>query len=200
MFFQIIGLILLGILILLLILLLMPVCLKPEYKNEELTIYLKILFLRFKVFPLTKKEKKKVEKAEKKAEQQAQTEVKKIKKEKFPIYLEDISTIITTAKGALKIIFKGIFFRNIRILYPVYKKDAAQTAIFYGQLQVYVASAFAAMQNVLHLKFKSLKLVADFNNEFSKSTYLSCKIYASLIVFVIAGIYVFKELKASRII
>ncbi len=178
----------------------MPICVKPEYKNETFTVHLTILFLRFKVFPLPKKEKKKVEKVEKKAEETTEKAEKKLKKSKFPIMLEDISTIIATATGAIKIIFKGIYFNKIRIFYPVYKENADQTAIYYGQLQAYVSATFACLQNILNLRFKSVKLVADFNNELSKNTYLSCKIYASPIILIIAGIYVFKELKANSIL
>ncbi len=178
----------------------MPICVKPEYKNETFTVHLIILFLRFKVFPLPKKEKKKAKAVEKKAEEETENAAEKIKKRKFPIMLEDISTIMQAAKGAIKIIFKGIYFNKIRIFYPVYKEDAAQSAIYYGQLQAYVSATFACLQNILNLRFKSVKLVADFNNELSKNTYLSCKIYASPIIFIIAGIYVFKELKANSIL
>ncbi len=197
---EIILYILLAILVLLLLLLITPVCVKPVYQQEKLSVYLTVLLFKFKIYPLSKKEKVKVKNADKKAKEQGEKAIKKDVKSRLPIYFEDIAEIICIAGGAIKLIFKCIYFRNIRIFYPVFKDNAAQTAIYYGKLQAYINNAFALLNNILNIKVKSIKLLADFNNEHEKDTYLSCKINAIPIVFIIAAIYVFRRLKINKII
>ncbi len=204
---QILLYILLFIILLLLLLLIVPICVIPEYKNGKFNAVLKIMFIPIKIFPFAEKANKD-NKDNKKSKTKKEDKIKDAKnkdkkvdlKSKFPSYLEDIITIIQSSGKAIQIIFKGIFFNNIRIFYPVHKEDASKTAVYYGQLQATLNASFALLRNFLNLKFKNVKLIADFNNELKDSTYLSCRIYASLFTFLLAGIYVFKRLTEEKII
>lgn len=200
------------------IVLFLPVCISVKYEYEKLTVHLKILFLKFKLYPQKQKEteqeqakeqsENKEEKPSKEQSDKKQTDEKTVTENKTKqknsvlgkITFEKVVEMIKTATGAIKIVLKAIRITKIEIVYPVYKDDPAVTAISYGQTQAYLGGAIATLRNFLNLSFENINLIPDFNNEYKYRTYFYCNIWGNTFIIVVAAIYAFITLKRNNIL
>ncbi len=191
---------LLGLLFLALVL---PVCLQVEYKNENFTAKLRVLFFRFTLYP-PKEEAPPAPEAEPpcaKAQEEPDAKPAKAKKKhKRSITVDDIVAMVSTAGAAMRIILRGIWFRRIRLVLPIAQESPDQTAIAYGKAQAYVGGVVATLRNFLNLHFKSVKIIADFNHEFTNQTYFYCNIVATPFIIVVAAIYAFFRLREEKVL
>lgn len=202
--------ILFGLLMLLLLVLFMPVCIAVEVNYDKPKLWLKILFFNYQIYPLKEISKKKKFKMndnlkEQNQTKQSQTEQTREDKKKSKLNFSKLNfkKIISMLKAggtAIKIIFKGLFFTKIQIVYPVYDEDSAQTAILYGQTQAYFGGIAAALQNFVHLSFKSVKIIPDFTNEHKYRRYFYCNIWSCTFIIIVAGIYALIKLKKENAI
>lgn len=163
-------------------------CLKAtitvEYKNE-VTLYVKVLFIKIRILPskkkksgphsmsdkkaekikaklLAKKEKKKKKKQEKKSAKLAE----KHKKKKS---LSDILDIMSLAKDILSRVIK-IFFSHLkvkiaRLKIKVATGDAASTAIAYGlisQAAMYLFTLLSPLDGLTFPREKDTEIVCDY--------------------------------------
>ncbi len=199
--FAVIGYILLFLLFIIILLLAMPVRLITIYENEKFTTKAQVLFLTFKIYPMTKKQKKEVKKAEKQGEEQAEKEVKKAKKKlNISLFAEDIVEIVQTAGSVINKIIKSMTFKNVSLVLPVHKDDAAQTAIAYGNMNAYISGAIATLHNYLQLNIKKVNIICDYDNTFEKDTYFYCKIGATPIIILIVAVYAVIRLKKNNVL
>lgn len=207
----VLGWLLLALLAVFLLLLVVPVRLAVEVKYDKLTVAVKVLFFSFRLypFPFKKKEEEGGEGApaapqqepEQPAEDAAsgQPAADKPRKGK-KITLADIAELVRTAGWMMKIVFKVIRFTDIKLLLPVHREDAAETAIAYGQTQAYLGAALGVLQNALNLKFSKLEIVPDFTGSSKYLRYFYCKIVATPFIMVAAALYAFTHLKVERIL
>lgn len=203
---QILLWILLAILALLLLLLICPIWVKLKFWNGEITVKLQVLFVSFTIWPepetteeeLTEEQTQKIEKAVK--DKAAKSSKKKTKKIDSSIVLDAIRDAIPMASKVMRIVFKGIFLRDVQIAIPVHEKDAALTAIAYGQTQAWIGGICGVLQNFCHLHFKRVRIFADYDNAHEGEEYFYCKIGAVPIIMGIAAVYLFTCLKSKKII
>ena len=193
----VLGWILLGLLGLFLLLLVMPVRLLVRWDKDGLRIKLKVLFIPYTLLP--QKEKKQAPHNKPKPKPQEE-KPQKPEKEKMKMSFDKIVSLVSVAKSAAAIALKGIWIRNIELTVPVHCDDAAQTAIAYGKMQAYLAGAIATLENAVHLYFRKVKFIPDFQDEYGDAQSFYCKVVASPVIMVVAGIYVFKRLSDEKIL
>ncbi len=198
-FFTVLLWVFLALLGILLLLLLMPVCVSVEYDYTKLTVLLRVLGFKFTLYPAKEKAEKAPKPAEETPETPPQSDEKPKQKPTLPT-LEQISGLVSTANGAIRLLLKGVFFRKIRIVYPYHQEDPADTAIGYGKLQAYLGGAIATLRNFLHLSFKELSIIPDFANEHKYHRYFYCNIWSSPLIIVIVGIYAAKRIFKEKLI
>lgn len=202
--------ILLALLILLLILLFTPVCVAVEVDYNKPKVWLRVLFFKFLVYPMKEKPEKDTATKEKTVEEKANIDKKASKKKsgkqstrkklEFELSVDKIISMLQAAGDAIKIIFKGLFFTNIQIVYPIYEEDSAQTAIAFGQTQAYFGGVAATLQNFINLSFKSVDFIPDFTGEHKYRRYFYCNIWSCAFIMIVAGIYALIKLKKENVI
>lgn len=141
--------ILLGLLLVLLLCLLIPVHVQVEY-GDAFTLDVRYLFLKFRILPAPEKEKaepkEKAEKAEEKKPNPTLEKIKRVfKAEGFSGFMELVGTFLKlTATQAVRIIRK-IRLRDFDLYVMTGKEDAAEAAVFYGQVCALVYPAAEAL-------------------------------------------------------
>lgn len=203
----------LGLIGLFILALFLPVCVSVEVDYDKPKAWLKILFFKYQIYPMKEKTKKTKDKkpdtakehtdakqtqAEKAQQEQQEPEQPKLKLPKLS--LEKIIAMIKAGGTAIKIIFKGLYFTKIQIVYPVHDDDSAQAAILYGQTQAYFSGIAATLQNFVHLSFKSVSIIPDFTNEHKYRRYFYCNIWSCAFIILVAGIYALIKLKKENAI
>ena len=202
---HIIGSVLLWLLVALAVLLalclVLPVFVLVEYKNHQLCAKLRVLFLTFPLYPLKKEteEQQAEEKSTPPQDEKKQPEKSSQAKNK-KITFDKILQILSTAGSGIKILLRGVFVTGICICYPMYREDAAETAIAYGQTQAYLGTAVGLLRNFIRVRFKKVNIFADFDNTHSEEEYFYCKIGATPFIMVSAAIYVFTRLKSEKVL
>lgn len=217
-----VGWALLALLAVLLLLLLTPVRVEAELKYDKPFVRVKVLCFSFRLWPLKEKKEKPApqhlagqepagqepaappQKADGPAEKESREAPKppagKAKPKKKGLGLAELTELVSTAGWLMKIVFKVIKFRDIKVVLPIHREDAAETAIAFGRTQAYLGTALGALQNFLDLQFKQVELIPDFTGSYKYRRYLSCKIVATPFIMVTAAVYAFIRLKAGRVI
>lgn len=200
-------LILLAVLLgLILLALILPVTVKLLYEKQEFRAWVSVLGLRFQVYPWPQKEKTPQQQkraAAKKAKKQKAAEAKKKKaaaqqppnaqppktpEKQAKLTAGALYSMVCAAGSALRFILSRLKIHQVRVRWPIYGGDAAQTAQEYGKSQAALHSALAVLRNILDIRFEELALVPDFTGEKQGTELFSCKITANLLIMVIAGI------------
>lgn len=208
-FWTVLGFLLLGLLVLVLLLLLLPVSLLVEFKQERLTVKLRILFLTFPLYPRRKKASEEPVKVEQVTAPAAEENLRAEQavsldgdepKPRRKITLSDLTKFVSSAGRIMRIVLKLIQIRDIRIVYPIRGEDAAQTAIQYGRFHAYLGSTLGVLQNFLNMRFKQVDILPDFNNNCKYRRYFYCKLQAIPFIIVIAALYALARLKGDKLI
>lgn len=211
------GWVLLALLAVLLLLLFTPVRVEVEVKYDKPFVRVKVLCFSFRLWPLKEKKEKPapehLAKDEPAAPPQqedgpaagegdgpAKPPADKAKARKKGLRLSDLTELVSTAGWLMKIVFRVIKFRDIKVVLPVHREDAAETAIAFGRTQAYLGTALGALQNFLDLQFKQVDIIPDFTGSSKYRRYFSCKIVATPFIMVAAAVYAFLRLKAGRVI
>lgn len=138
--------IILGIVLFFALILSLPVGINIRYR-EELSLYLKILFVKIKIYPQDKKKKiKKSSKKDKKAQTRTSTELKEKKSEGGESLTSAIRLITEILATFFKAFAKRLHVRLAKIHIKVATSDAARTAILYGA----VCGALACLTDLLN--------------------------------------------------
>lgn len=153
-----------GIVLLLTALLMIPVHVRAEWK-ETLSVEIRYLFLKFKLYPAEKKEKKK-KKSSGKAETASKAKHPKKKEKKLPEEVVDgiIDAINRYGPGA-KMILKNVRLHTLEGFWKIAADDAAECAIRYGKICAYLNTALGFFRNLMKIEKTKLRVYPDFTAE-----------------------------------
>ena len=194
------GWILLALLVLVVWVIIVPRSVYVEYsKVQELTVKVRVLCFKIKVYPLSLPFKKKDRKKEDKkgAESGGQTKQKKKSSvqqlmEDLPKGMELVKEVLGAVKGVTAILLKGIRIKDASFTLPVYAGDAYETQKQYGIVTNAFYSFNIFLQKYVKIFWKSPVFIADFANLYSDSLYFYCKIQASPSIILVAGWHLLK--------
>lgn len=179
--------VILSILLLIVLLLSTKVMLQIRYA-DSLTVYLRVLFVKIRLYPSKKKEKKyphsmskrKAQKIKDSLKKKPKKEPKKKKKSKkdekepkeAPDLISIVSIITSFVKSFLRLFAGSVRIRSSRLHIVVATEDAADTAIAYGALTQSVNLLFPLLDGIKTFKRlprgKELSVQADFLSDTSK--------------------------------
>ena len=165
-----------SIIVLLALLLSLKITLRITYE-DSLRVYLKVFFVKTRLYPSKKKEKKyphsmskrKARKIKDSLQKKSKPKKKK-KKEEKPIEKNDLISIVSITTNFVKN-FISTFTRAVRVKFSrmhitVASEDAATTAILYGAITQSVNVLFPLIDNIKSVKKlpsgKELSVRADF--------------------------------------
>lgn len=167
----------LGVVLFISLLLTFVFCIKLRFSavySENLTLELKVLFLKFTLVPFEKKEKKK-KKRKRKSKAKAEKKPKKEKEKKQSLFkkytdkngvdglvsiISELSSLVgTTLKG----LFEHIVIETFDVDIIIRGEDAADTAIKYGKICGVFYSAVAVLLNTAQCDDYNLNLTPDFD-------------------------------------
>lgn len=203
------GILLLAALAILLLALVIPVSLWLDYHEEDITVQVGVLGLKYTLLPQKEKpEKKPRAKSAKKtkaktkaAKQPKAAAAKEPPKEATVKQLQaqpqgkgallglTFDQLVTTVKGLGtmgKRIVNGLKVRHIRLYLPVTGEDAADTAMQYGRMQAWLHAGLGVLNRAVWLDFDEFRLEADFLAKGEKKSRFSCQISARLLIMGIA--------------
>ena len=195
---RIVILVLLALLALVLVaaalVLFLPAWVTVELRHGRLTVRLRVLFLRFDLFP--GKEKKQPDAGQ---EQQDQPPAEGKKEGRSPSrrFKQTVTRLLTLARdaaGILRMALSALRVRKIRLVLPLQGADAADTALFYGRFCGWFYGAIATAQNFVDMEFEQIELIPDFAGENKYRTSFYCKIGATPFIILIVA------LKALRVL
>ena len=143
--------------------------------EDELRVYLRVLFLKFKLYPSKKKKfnQRKHEKKKKKKESAKSSVLKERDEIKSkPTLLENISTITEIVRTFFKHFSKHLHVKLTKIHIKIATPDAAETAILYGAVSGAVACLVELIDSITNLgriKQSSIAVEPDFLSEKSSA-------------------------------
>lgn len=165
-----------SIIVLLALLLSLKITLRITYE-DSLRVYLKVFFVKTRLYPSKKKEKKHPHSMSKRKARKIKDSLqkkskpkKKKKKEEKPIEKNDLISIVSITTNFVKN-FISTFTRAVRVKFSrmhitVASEDAATTAILYGAITQSVNVLFPLIDNIKNVKKlpsgKELSVRADF--------------------------------------
>lgn len=156
--------ILIAVFALIFLILMLPIGLKASGVGD-MTVVLKIGFVKIRLYPPAPKKKKKV-KTEKKVEKTKKDE----KKSKSLLKEKGLDWIINTVKrasrlaqGVLKDFFGHIIVKDLRLDIKVAEENAADTAVKYGACCSAVYPAVGVIVRAVRFKKYSVSIIPDFD-------------------------------------
>ena len=135
--------------------------------EQGLTVQIRYLFFKIKLYPQKPKAEKKPKKQKKKDKKKTTEPPKDEKKEKLTAevvgqLLSMVGTAIKSAKKPTILLLRRLKVKNVKLFVLVSGQDACETAIRYGQLNAAVYSALAAVKNVVTVRKTSIVIRPDF--------------------------------------
>ncbi len=146
-----------GLLALIVALLLVPAKLKARYE-EDLSISGKWLFWTVTLYPPPEEQKKKPEK-EKPREPKPKKKRRKLRAEEV---IDGAIDYIARSRGGLRLIFRSLRIRRLRVDWTIVGEDAAACAIRYGRACAYLGAALATARNFIRIQKAELRVRPDF--------------------------------------
>ncbi len=168
--------IILGILLFLFLLTLLNIRVIAVY-NEELTLWVRVAFVKLRLVPPKpkKKKKKKPQKKPSKKPSKQKPEKKKAKKSfdfKALVKENGVSGIINIVKriaklavGTLKDFFSAVTVTKLSVYLKIAGSDAADSAIKYGRVCAVLFPSLNAVMNVVRVKKYEVNVNPDFSDE-----------------------------------
>lgn len=185
---KIIGWVLLGILALILLALCVKVGFRIEYSSENTSVFLRWLFLKFKLYPMKKKDKPEKEEEPAPPEEPPQeTEEKKEEKPKEKsnllktIYdaegIDGLISILQQVTGYTKTFFgnllHGVVIDELYLEVCCTRSDAAATAIYYGEVCSVLFPLLGALAAKCRMKKYDVNVYPDFIARFSDVSFVT---------------------------
>lgn len=154
--------------------------------RDDAAVFLRILFIRIKLFPMKekpekneKKEKKKKQKAAEKKKSEKKEEKKEKEKRSIPELIHSVADVLSVF---LRQFSKHVKIRVLRYKIIIGTGDAAKTALLYGATEQATAYLFTALGENINFAFskKNSLVWVDFTSE---KTVADVKIDISINVF-----------------
>ena len=194
-------LILLAVLLVAVVLLLfLPVWVTVELRHSRLTVRLRVLFLRFTLFPQREKKSEPEKEEAGQQEQGKPPEKKRSPSRRFERTVSRMLTLVRDAAGILRMALGALRVRKIRLVLPLQGTDAADTALFYGRFCGWFYGAIATAQNFLDMEFDQIELIPDFAGENKYRTSFYCKIGATPFIILVVAIKALRILKEDGLL
>ena len=154
-----------GILLFLVLLLFIPVCVNVAFE-EDFTVSVSYLFLKFGILPKKEKKKKKPEKKKKKPDKQP-TEPKKKptlsqKLKKLQSTAESVLELVGAVKGPVKYLFKTIRLYRLELRLIVASDDPCDTAENYGKICAAAYPLLSALRAIKKPRKQNVVIKPDF--------------------------------------
>lgn len=164
--FKWIGIVLLAIILLIFLLSLIPIHVDVRY-DQELTARLRILFYKKTLYPSMEEEEDLEDPEEdesleedpkgKKKSSQSMDSIKEI----FDFLKENLDIL----KRSLKFLCRGIRVRNMEILWRIHGENAAETAQFYGYVEIGIGILFGIANELFRFKKYRIHVEPDFEEK-----------------------------------
>jgi hypothetical protein len=130
--------------------------------ENEVFVFIRYIFLKYRIYPKSVKELPKDERPPKKPTAQKKKEKVKVKyKETF----ETLFDIINSSKEWLKKLFRKIAIDNLLIEITIGGDDPAEIACEYGKTNAYVYSIMGVLQNILNIKGHKIDIKFDYDKK-----------------------------------
>ena len=173
----VIGWCFLGLLCVLLLLLVLPVTISAEYREKSLTVYVRVLFVRMRLFPQKSRVEKKTTSRPAK-DKKAQTAKKEKKKIPRTLYesIEFVRGLTESGWAAVKVYLRHVRIHRVQMVLPVHGIDAADTALQCGRVQAAVGAVRAVLDDRLYIRYKRLEVLPDFSGQLWEQLLLACKV------------------------
>ena len=209
---KIIGWILLGILALIILALCVKVRFRIEYSAENTSVLLKWLFLKIKLYPMKNTGKKKKEKTpvpqEEDNTQTENTEETEEPKQKGgnnllkTLYdaegIDGLISILQSVLGYTKTFFgnmiHGFVIDELYLDVRCTRSDAAETAIYYGEVCAVLFPLLGALAAKCRMKKYDFNIYPDFIARFSEASFVTAFHFTPMYLMGITLAYVFKLL------
>lgn len=156
---------LLGILLLVLAVLLSHVTVDFQYDDGKPSVKLRILFLRFSLFPRPEKKAETNSKKKRATPKKQSSPTPSHKKKKGPEFLEQAEAVLDflgVLPEPLQRLLTKLKIRNLSVEIQTGGKDAAEIAIGYGKMCAVVYGSLAALQNIFQIQVKNIHICPDF--------------------------------------
>ena len=147
-----------GLLALIVALLLVPAKLKARYE-EDLSVSGKWLFWTVPLYPPPEEQKKKKPEKEKPREPKPEKKRRKLRAEEV---IDGAIDYIARCRGGLRLIFRSLRIRRLRVDWTIVGEDAAACAIRYGRACAYLGAALATARNFIRIQKTELRVRPDF--------------------------------------
>lgn len=173
-----------------------------EYcKTDGLIVQVNLAFFKITLFPLPSFMKKGKEEKEPQAKEEKETlddsgekDGGKAKEPALPEFsFQLVKDILGAAKGVMKRILKAIKFSHVSFTVPVYGGRPEETQKKYAGITSAFYTFNIFLQQFVQIYYEKPIFVADFANLHSKSLYFYCKISASPILLLSAGLFAFRQ-------
>ncbi len=148
-----------GLLALIFILLLIPARLLAKYEEDGLHISGKWLFWKVTLYPPPEKQKKPEEEKPSKPEPKPQKKKRKLLAEEV---IDGFIDYVARCRGGLRLIFRSLRIRRLRIDWTVAGEDAAECAVHYGRVCAYLGTALAVARNFIRIQRTEFCVRPDF--------------------------------------
>ncbi|MDL2295022.1 DUF2953 domain-containing protein, partial [Ruminococcaceae bacterium OttesenSCG-928-D13] len=193
---------LLGLLALFALVMAVPASVKVKYGGGQFSVWVRVLFIRLRVFPmgpwlqkrLAGSQSKPEKKPKKDKAEDRDTEAEQEKKKRTPQQTAAlIKRLARAGAAAMKAFFRHLRIRGVSVVLPVHAEDASDTAVRCGQAQTAIGTARGVLANWLNIKYKKLVVIPDFTGQYKDELCFACKfVFCPGILFVMG----YKFLKA----
>ncbi|MBQ3286000.1 MAG: DUF2953 domain-containing protein [Ruminococcus sp.] len=203
--------IILGILLLLFLIMMIRVQVFAQYA-EDLTLSVKVLFVKIRLLPQKEKKKPEKKKPEKKKPEEKKPKKEEKKKEKKPSYLSKLkekkglsglislfTSVAKIAGGMLKSIFSHIVIKKLDVGIALSGEDAASVAVNYGRVCSALYPAVNVISKVMVCRDYNVVVEPVFDPDRPTEVYADVHAYLRVIFVVAAAIKAAVKLLIVRI-
>ncbi len=183
--------------VLVLVLLFAPVVVGVSYREETFSLWVRVLFVRVRIYPAREK-KPKAERRKAKKKEKKGKEKKPRPKRTLRQWLYLIKRIASSAGSAMGIAGKGLWIYDVDFSIAVHAGDAGDTAVRVGQLQAAVGGVRALLENWFRVRYKRLVVTPDFAGQMDHMPSFACKIAVCPVIMLIAGIVGLRAFRRYR--
>ncbi len=195
----ILAIILLFLLFIILILLFVPLGIVVSYHGDfnELLLKIRVGFLHVKLNLPAKKLEKDAEEETQKAAESVEETIKKEPVKEIKKNIEKYLPLIKLIPPAIYRLIEKIKIDNVVVVWHVYSKTAADSAINSGKLYSLFYSIFATITPPFNIKLKQVVFQPDFIGDAAINNYINIRVSTQLVLIIIVALWFLIEMKNS---